>query len=302
MKVFALLFAFIGLSTFSFCAPPDWKVEANDYSNSMTFTGVVQIDGVEKGDDDGLIAAFVNDSCRGVVDFSSIENTNRFYALLLVYSNSTGNETIRFKYYDSNNDSIVELENIEEFLLDASEGSFSNPYIFTNQSEVEDFISFTFIGLESETVVDDFLNIITIDIKQDADLSDLIAEFELSGEGVVKIDGVIQESGVTSNDFSNEIVFTVCNSLGDEVVWTVVVKVSVGFGDMFSSKSLFYPNPCNEYLTINSNKGAQVQIADMSGKVLIDKEVNGNSIDVSSLKPGVHVLQVDQVFYSFLKE
>ena len=56
-----------------------------------------------------------------------------------------------------------------------------------------------------------------------------------------------------------------------------------------------YPNPVqNElFIELNENQITQINIIDLSGKILLSqKQINGNSIDVSSLSQGVYAIQI----------
>ncbi|AZA81355.1 hypothetical protein C1637_01925 [Chryseobacterium lactis] len=74
---------------------------------------------------------------------------------------------------------------------------------------------------------------------------------------------------------------TVLNVLGVNEVVANQEKVSV------------YPNPTADYITLrisSKEKPKEVSIYDLSGKLVMQKEINGDRIDLSSLINGVYLL------------
>ncbi|MFC1584283.1 hypothetical protein ACFL5V_01910 [Fibrobacterota bacterium] len=61
-------------------------------------------------------------------------------------------------------------------------------------------------------------------LPSDADLSGLTATFNITG-GTVKVGDVIQESGVTENDFTNSVIYTVTAEDGSSVEYTVIITL-----------------------------------------------------------------------------
>jgi hypothetical protein len=65
---------------------------------------------------------------------------------------------------------------------------------------------------------------ITIDVPHDADIANLIAEFTPSSEKImVKVDGVVQKSGITANNFTGPVVITLSYNNKDVLNYTVTV-------------------------------------------------------------------------------
>ncbi|MCP4312419.1 MAG: T9SS type A sorting domain-containing protein [Bacteroidetes bacterium] len=53
-----------------------------------------------------------------------------------------------------------------------------------------------------------------------------------------------------------------------------------------------YPNPVSDMLFIRADNLARIKITDLSGRVLIQKEMKGNRVDVSALQDGIYFLQI----------
>jgi hypothetical protein len=67
---------------------------------------------------------------------------------------------------------------------------------------------------------------ITLDVPENVDLSSLIATFTLSDLASAAIGGVSQESGVTANDFSAPVVYTITAEAGNTQDWTVMINLT----------------------------------------------------------------------------
>lgn len=86
-----------------------------------------------------------------------------------------------------------------------------------------------------------------------------------------------------------------CAGFSTNIVTDGVFKLTGPLGNTAfenTSKFIVYPNPANNIITIASSdiESYQLSVADLTGKVLIEKSLNGiqNTIDVSSLSNGVY--------------
>ena len=56
-----------------------------------------------------------------------------------------------------------------------------------------------------------------------------------------------------------------------------------------------YPNPSNGLITIDSPLRIQgIKAINQLGQVMINQEANSNSLDTSSLKAGIYILEINQ--------
>ncbi len=121
-----------------------------------------------------------------------------------------------------------------------------------------------------------------------------------------QIRNLITSLGVTTNQsislkfkvVANSSVFTMSS---DTIVVNFTLGYMVGVQNMLGANLLVYPNPINEKLNIqlpkNIGKTAQIEIFDLTGKVLISKTVstisiNSISVDCESLTKGFYVLKL----------
>lgn len=64
---------------------------------------------------------------------------------------------------------------------------------------------------------------------------------------------------------------------------------------------MLYPNPCGDILNFgfaqpSSGSGFVVRIYNMAGKLVLEKETESTSVEISQLSPGVYVLDVEAGF------
>ncbi|MDR0364136.1 MAG: M6 family metalloprotease domain-containing protein, partial [Bacteroidales bacterium] len=76
-----------------------------------------------------------------------------------------------------------------------------------SQSNLAEMLTFSLPGQIGETTITD--GNILIDMPDNIDLTNLIAAFTISENATIAIDDIEQESGVTINDFSEEIIYTI---------------------------------------------------------------------------------------------
>lgn len=114
-------------TTFS-SLPDDWVVDELSFTQQGTVTGIPVISGDTAVS--GYISAFVGDECRGVGSATYYEEDSRYLFQMNVLSNSTGGETLEFRYYDPVLDSVYLLYETLPFAVDSIAGDTANPYVF----------------------------------------------------------------------------------------------------------------------------------------------------------------------------
>ncbi|NLA25320.1 MAG: T9SS type A sorting domain-containing protein, partial [Bacteroidales bacterium] len=97
-------------------------------------------------------------------------------------------------------------------------------------------------------------------------------------------------------------------NIGDEIlsvsfgnyskkIGITIVDTDVSSPEILSNNEIsIYPNPASEYLNIELNQylSDEVQIYDISGKLLISKAINSNhtQINIADLEQGMYILNV----------
>ncbi len=113
---------------FAHAQNPNWTINANNYSHSMSVIAVGNIACEEVTNSNSQIAAFVGAELRGVVTFSTVASA-RNYGLLLVYSNINAGEVVHFKIYDETNDVVVNTLDSVVFTNGDIMGNIQDPYV-----------------------------------------------------------------------------------------------------------------------------------------------------------------------------
>lgn len=202
---------------------PDWSVNTSSYQYSMTITSVLTVNGATLTNSNDKIGAFVGNQARGEATVVYNANADKYVAYLTVYANTQG-ETITFKIYDSQNDTIVTPTQTQTFVIDGNVGGVFQSFSIAQPplSSVAEISSFSFQGItETATITG---GSISIDVPSTAVLTSLTPVFTTVSNGKVYLNKVVQTSGSSTTDFTNPVVYEVLSE--DESVkkeYTVTV-------------------------------------------------------------------------------
>jgi len=128
---------------------PDWYCDSGEYSNNMTITSQLRIDGHIAENPNSMVGAFDSEgNCRGFAKPEYMESRNAFFVNLMIFGNK--DEKIYFKIYDADNDLTHANVNIlpdgkttrlyQLFSPTSSIGTFDQPAIFTTGRNIEQHI------------------------------------------------------------------------------------------------------------------------------------------------------------------
>ena len=95
-----------------FKTPPDWEVNPAKFEYTMNMVGRVKIEDVLSTDVYDLVAAFVDDTIRGVANVRYLEEFDSYLVFLNVYGNIDGEE-LEFRIWDASAGQI--LDNVKPF-------------------------------------------------------------------------------------------------------------------------------------------------------------------------------------------
>tara|TARA_B100000959_G_scaffold17947_1_gene17349 strand:- start:147 stop:1070 length:924 start_codon:yes stop_codon:yes gene_type:complete len=138
---FNILFLSI-LFTFSFSQAPDWDCDGDgvlenytQYQNNGSITSIVlDTNGDSIGSPGDILASFVDGEQRGAAQATIIpfgDYGGEYAFLMLSYSDEASGETMNFKFYDIESDTIYDLDETYEFVSDMTWGTVVAPEIFT---------------------------------------------------------------------------------------------------------------------------------------------------------------------------
>jgi hypothetical protein len=209
MKKFVLTFLMIFSITICFSQDPNWSVNPSNYQYSMTFTAFLNVNGTTLSSTNDKVAAFIDNEVRGVANLVYLADEDKYVAYLTVY-NSTSNSPISFKIYNSTANNVVDAVQTINFQIDRNVGSVFQSYsiaspALNSKANITDFSFKNTTVLETSIAAD----IIEITLPSSVNLNNLIADFTTSTGAKVYVDAVFQNSGISSQNYSNPIKFQV---------------------------------------------------------------------------------------------
>ncbi len=223
---------------------PNWTVDPSNYQYSMTMTAFLNVNGTTLSKEEDKVAAFVGNEVRGVANVLYAQSADRYLAFITVYAN-TENEVLKFKIYDSNSSTEVDVAMELSFKIDQQLGSVFQAFslaspALSNQAEIKNFF-FTGIDSLSTNIITDQVNIL---VEYDEDLTNLMPEFIISNGANMYVDNVLQLSGEEVLDFSDTIAYNVLSQ--DESVFNaykiIVANRQTDGNDDFKSTNVITPN------------------------------------------------------------
>ncbi|MCA1759862.1 MAG: putative Ig domain-containing protein [Bacteroidales bacterium] len=223
LRLFTTLILTVWFAGFAFkgTAQPNWELNPQDYEFSMTITGKVNTDGFFSDDENDMVAAFANGKCRGFAKSIYESFENGYFVYMMVYSNSPF-EKITFKIFDASENEVVETSDSANFIINNIMGSIDSPFIFSSSqlSNEAKMISFEILRQVGETSIEG--NSINLKGSSTLTLTKIAADFSISEGATVFVNGIGQESNVTTNDFSSPVEYVIVSaSLTDTTLYTV---------------------------------------------------------------------------------
>lgn len=137
MKIYLIISIMISLNL-PVAAQLDCDINANEFANTMTVLGVLNIDGQYSDNPGDQLIAHVGQECRGKANVVVNNLQERGLVFLLVRSNATDGETISFSVKPFNADAPILTTITLEFISDGSYGSVTDPVEFiTDPNKVD---------------------------------------------------------------------------------------------------------------------------------------------------------------------
>ena len=138
MKNIAIIIVLmVGFTNLLKAQAPSWSVNSSNYTYGMTMVAEVSVNCGTLLDSSNLLAAFVGAECRGVVSTSNVI-AGKYLAYLTIRSNTVIGDTITFKIYDANLDSVCDASISVVFEDGVNHGLPSMPFMVgTNYSPTD---------------------------------------------------------------------------------------------------------------------------------------------------------------------
>ncbi|MEA3283787.1 MAG: lectin like domain-containing protein [Synergistota bacterium] len=128
------------------------------------------------------------------------------------------------------------------YLITAEDGSSQewtvNAVVAPAPRSDKDFTSYCLPGQIGDSSIDTSEATVSVDLEYGTDISALAASFDLSGGAFAAVGGIEQISGVTVNDFTSPVVYTVTAEDGSSRPWTVSTAIAPRTGKSVISYSL----------------------------------------------------------------
>ncbi|MBC8214305.1 MAG: tandem-95 repeat protein, partial [Candidatus Marinimicrobia bacterium] len=102
---------------------PDWVVDVPFYEFNATITSVVFFNDEESVDENDIVAAFVDDVCRGLASPTYFPVNGRYTVNMMIYSNLSTGETMTFKAYDSSANMVGIVDYSYDFIANENVGN-----------------------------------------------------------------------------------------------------------------------------------------------------------------------------------
>lgn len=109
--------------------PEGWVIDPAQYEFSLNITG--RIDSPHTGGTGEVLAAFVDEECRGIASPIYVEAFNQWLYFLTAYSNMVSGDVLAFKVYAEDADTIYPLVETVTFEANDIIGQIQAPFIWT---------------------------------------------------------------------------------------------------------------------------------------------------------------------------
>ncbi len=267
-----------GVTSNNFTNPVTYRVIAEDGSTRQDWRITVTIAPEPE-------AEIISFNIPGQVGGSNIDENNHTVELSMPYGTDLTNLVSNFILSKG---AIAEVDGIlQESGITSND--FTNPLIYTVISyygsleqdwtvtvielpnDEADILSFSFPEQNSEAVIDSQRAQVEIEVEYETDLSDLVASFNLSPQASAYINGTEQFSGITENDFTLPLVYSVIAGDNSLKEWTITVTEG--------------RNSENEFLSYN--------LPQQIGQSVIDTVNNTISLDI------LYGIELDNLVASF---
>ena len=93
-----------------FADPPNWEINPADYQYNGSATSAVYLNDELIGSENDVLAGFVGDEVRGVVNGLYFPVTGNYTFNIMLFSNLASGETITFKYYNAASNQVFCLD------------------------------------------------------------------------------------------------------------------------------------------------------------------------------------------------
>lgn len=202
-----------------------------------------------------------------------------------------------------------DAENAKICFIEIALDTINQPDTITRSGEAE-ILSYSFNEQTGDAAIDADAGTIAVEVAEGTDISALVATFTISDGATAKIGDVTQESGVTENDFSNDVIYTVVAEDETEKTWTVTVTVATEISQSLSEAVNIYPNPTsgNVWVAGSYGTGTVARVYDISGQLVLTKQLPTakEELELNTMEDGLYFIEITsgtgKVMFKVVKE
>jgi hypothetical protein len=290
-----ILLFFIGSNVFG--QAPSWSVDENNFQYTMSFVSFLNLEGTTLSSENDKVAAFVDGECRGVTNLVYVQSKNRYYAYLVVFSN-TGNETIDFKAYDAANDNLVDIDKTIAFEINAHYGDLLQAYslaspALNNKAEILD-LTFKDVPISNQTISGKER---ILSVYDGLELTNLNAIFELSTGAQLFFEGAKVVSGNNALDLSVPVALQVLSEDESSLeTWTISVVYDAPIGNLlfYKKNAVCYQGGVIKVVSSESVTGTTVSLFKNQSIHTIQTLTDGETI-FSNLEVGDYTVKINNI-------
>ena len=171
--------------------------------------------------------------------------------------------------------------------------------VTSNQNAAAEILAFSFASIPDNfelITINEGTKSINIKIPSGTPRNALVAEYQLSPGATAEISGIEQFSGVTENNFSSPLIYTIVSQNGNiEENWIINVGYQVGIDEGSILSVNVYPNPAIENMTIELSllEGpVNLNIVNMLGQTVYNQQINTikTNIDITPFRKGAYFI------------
>jgi len=145
---------------------------------------------------------------------------------------------------------------------------------------------------------------INLEVPVGTDIENLVATFNSPFGTTVYIDTVQQFSGISQNDYTNPITYTIVVMNGNTKDWTVVVDVVTAKKEFLKNEVIIFPNPATDKIHFRNAIGFEVSLVNSYGEVIKEKKIITKNyfLEIHDLETGIYYLYFVTDEYVFVEK
>lgn len=132
-----------------------------------------------------------------------------------------------------------------------------------------------------------------LEIPAEVDITNLVANFEVRGVDVF-VGEVIQETGISSNDFSEPLEYHLEGYADND--WTINAITVTDIPQQKLQSVVIGPNPSIGFINIENAEEVNVKIYNLLGRIVFEQSsnLNNGSIEIYDLQEGVYFIELEK--------